>query len=160
MLDLARSAVALDDLTPVYRAQLFPLVSLPITAANVPDIEAELARREDFGSTFDATYLHRDIVCLGCHNSERSVTDSTDPARDRHWPLDGNVDLALYGMAAGEAPAVAHAMFRVDGFVVMNGSHAAVGHGSTPAVASPTRRRWRSTRRTSTATSARSWASS
>lgn len=117
MLDLAHSAIAADDPTVIYRAHLFPLVSLPITAANVPPIEAELARREDFGNVFDATYLNRDIVCLGCHNSERSVTDSTDPARDRHWPLDGNVDLALYGMAAGEAPAVAHAMFRVDGFV-------------------------------------------
>ncbi|MCE9578496.1 MAG: hypothetical protein K8W52_35545 [Deltaproteobacteria bacterium] len=117
MLDLAHSAIALDDPTIIYRAHLFPLVSLPITAANVPPVQAELARREDFGNTFDQAYLNRDIVCLACHNSEQSVTDNADPARDRHWPLDGFVDQALFGMSAGEESAVAHAMFRVDGFV-------------------------------------------
>ena len=34
MLDLARSSLALDDLTPIYRGQLFSLVSHPIPAAN------------------------------------------------------------------------------------------------------------------------------
>src|SRR5262249_52554139 len=45
MLDLARSAIALDDLSPIYRAQIFSLVSHPIPAANVGAREAELARR-------------------------------------------------------------------------------------------------------------------
>ena len=35
----------------------------------------ELARRADFGETFDSGFLHRNNVCLGCHNSERSVTE-------------------------------------------------------------------------------------
>jgi hypothetical protein len=117
MLDLAHSAIAADDPTVMYRGHLFPLLSLPITAANVPPVQAELARREDFGNIFDQAYLNRDIVCLGCHNSEQSVTDAVDPARDRHWPLAGFVDQALFGMSTGEAPALAHAMFRVDGFV-------------------------------------------
>ncbi len=121
MLDLARSAIAADDPTTIYRAHLFPLVSEPLIAANVPAIEAELARREDFGNTFDAAYLNRDIVCLGCHNSESSITDSDDPARDRHWPLAGHVDRALFGESTGGDAVQAHAMFRVDGFLSDNG---------------------------------------
>jgi len=117
MLDLARSAIALDDLTPIHRAQLFSMMSHPIPAANVPRVEAELARREDFGATFDAAYLHRDVVCLGCHTSESSVTDSDDPALDRHWPVPGAPEAAVYGKPMGIAAERAHAAFRVDGFV-------------------------------------------
>lgn len=117
MLDLANSAIALDDLTPIYRGQLFSLVGHPIPAANVGRVDAELARRADFGGTFDASYLHRDIVCLGCHNSEGSVTDSDDPALDRHHPVPGNPERAVYGMATGVAIERAHAAFRVDSFV-------------------------------------------
>jgi hypothetical protein len=115
--DLAASAIALDDVTPLYRAHLFALVAFPIPAANVPRIEAELARREDFGATFDSAYLNRDLVCLQCHNSERSVTDAPDPAFDRHWPLPGRFEAALYGDPEGIDPARAHAVFRHDGLV-------------------------------------------
>ncbi len=117
MLDLARSSLVLDDLTPMYRGQLFSLVSHPIPAANVGAVDAELARREDFGSTFDASYIHRDTVCLGCHNSEASVTDSDDPAADRHWPVPGNPERAVYGQPNGVPNDRAHAAFRVDSFV-------------------------------------------
>lgn len=130
MLDLARSAIAADDPTVIYRAHLFPLVSAPIVAANVPDVEAELARREDFGNTFDAAYLNRDIVCLGCHNSQSSITDSEDPALDRHWPLAGFVDRAVFGASTGGEAARAHAMFRVDGFLADNGTRRPWGMGS------------------------------
>lgn len=118
MLDVVRSAVALDDVTPIYRGHLFALVSRPIVAANVPDVEAELARRADFGAVFDATYLNRDIVCLGCHNSQAAITDRDEPELDRHWPLAGHVDRALYGDSTGIDPARAHAPFRVDGFLL------------------------------------------
>ena len=101
MLDLARSAVALDDLTPIYRAQIFSMVWHPIPAANVAAREAELARRADFGETFDSAYLHRNNVCLACHNSERSVTDNDDPALDRFWPVPGLAERAVYGMSLG-----------------------------------------------------------
>jgi len=117
MVDLARSALALDDLSPVYRAQLFSMVDHPIPAANVGPVEAELARRADFGSTFASSYLHRDTVCLGCHNSEMSVTDSDDPLLDRHWPVPGNPERAVYGSPTGVADDRAEAVFRVDGFV-------------------------------------------
>ncbi len=117
MIDLARSALLLDDLTPLYRGQLFSMVSHPIPAANVGRVDAELARREDFGSTFDASYIHRDVVCLGCHTSEASVTDSDDPALDRHWPVPGAPERAVYGDPNGIASERAHGAFRVDNFV-------------------------------------------
>jgi hypothetical protein len=117
MADLAKSAIVLDDPTPLYRAQLFSMVSQPIPAANVPAREAELARRADFGETFDSGFLHRDVICLSCHNSERSVTDSDDPDMDRHWPVAGLAERAVYGNSDGVEPDRAHAMFRVDGFV-------------------------------------------
>jgi hypothetical protein len=116
MADLARSAMVLDDPTPLYRAQLFSMVAHPIPAANVPAKEAELARRADFGETFDSGFLHRDVVCLSCHNSERSVTDSDDPVMDRHWPVPGMAERAVYGTSAGIDNDRAHAAFRVDGF--------------------------------------------
>jgi len=117
MLDLARSAIALDDLTPIYRGQLFSLAAHPILAANVDAVEAELAQRAELGATFEASYLHRDTVCLSCHTSERSVTDSDSPTFDRHWPVPGNAEKAVYG-APGEITAGrAHAVFRVRGFL-------------------------------------------
>jgi hypothetical protein len=120
MLDLARSAIALDDLTPIYRGQLFSLISHPIPAANVGPVEAELARRADFGATFDAGYLHRDGVCLGCHTSESSVTDSDDPSFDRHWPVPGNAERAVYGVSTGLPAERTHAVFRVRNLVNNN----------------------------------------
>ena len=117
MLDLLRSSLVLDDLSVAYRAHLFALVNRPIPAANVPQVEAELARREDFGVVFDATYLNRDLVCLGCHNSEGSVTYSDDPAENRHWPMKGLFEASIYGESTGIAPERAHAAFRFDGFV-------------------------------------------
>jgi hypothetical protein len=118
MLDLVKSSITLDDLSPIYRGHLFALVAHEIPAANVPDVEAELARREDFGNTFDQTYLNRDIVCLGCHNSQAAITDREEPELDRHWPLAGHVDAAVYGMSTGIDAERAHAPFRYDGFVV------------------------------------------
>ena len=122
MLDLVESALALDDVSPIYRGHLFALVSFPIPAANVPPVEAELARREDYGLIFDSAYLNRDIVCLQCHNSEFSVTDHADPALDRHWPLQGQFEAALYGASGGVETERAHAAFRYDGFASGSGS--------------------------------------
>lgn len=127
MRDLLESAIRADDLSPVYRGHLFAMMSRPIPAANVPPLEAELARRQDFGYLFDATYLNRDLVCLGCHNSEFSVTDDAGD-QDRHWPLPGLLEKSLYGASTGPAsPDAAHAMFRcqdvvADGFFLCGAS--------------------------------------
>lgn len=118
LLDLARSAIALDDLTPLWRAQLFSLIAHPIPAANVDPVAAELARRDDAGATFDAAYLHRDVVCLACHTSDASVTDSDDPALDRFWPVAGAPEDAVYAWPlAADTATRAHAVFRTDGFL-------------------------------------------
>lgn len=117
MLDLVRSSLALDDVSPIYRAHLFALVSRPIPAANVPRVQAELARREDFGNVFDAAYLNRDMDCLGCHNSTNSITFREDPATNRHWDIPGRFEEAIYGQADGIGAERAHAAFRFDGFV-------------------------------------------
>lgn len=118
MLDLARSAIELDDLTPVWRAELFSMIAHPIPAANVDPVGAELARRDDFGATFDAAYLHRDVVCLGCHTSDASVTDSDDPALDRFWPVAGAAEDTVFAWPLSpDTAARAHAAFRVDGFL-------------------------------------------
>jgi hypothetical protein len=123
MLDLAQSAIALDDLTPIYRGQLFSLVANPIPAANVGSVEAELARRADFGTRFDAAYLHRDMVCLGCHTSDSSVTNADDPDIDRHWPVPGDPEKAVYGMSNGVAIERSHAVFRIRSFLnTVNGA--------------------------------------
>jgi hypothetical protein len=117
MSDLASSAITLDDVTPLYRAQLFSMMDHPIPAANVGNVEAELSRRADFGATFDAGYLHRDTVCLDCHNSQTSVTDSDNPATDRFWPVPGLPEGAVYGAFHTIDAAKAHTAFRVDNFV-------------------------------------------
>lgn len=116
MLDLLHSALRLDDLSPVYRAHLYTLVSRPIPAANVPPVQAELARREDFGLIFDSAYLNRDIVCLGCHNSEFAVTYNPDPELNRHWSMDGFLEKSIYGQSGGIEVERAHAPFRFDDF--------------------------------------------
>ncbi len=117
MRDLLRSSLVLDDLSPVYRAHLFALVSRPIPAANVPPVQAELARREDFGNVFDAAFLNRDLTCMVCHNSQFSVTDNADPALSRHWDLPGLFEASIYGSSVGIESERAHAPFRYDGFV-------------------------------------------
>lgn len=120
MADLIGSALALDDLTPLYRAELFSMIQHPIPAANVPDVEAELARRADFGATFDSAYMHRDTVCLDCHNSQASVTDDDDPMKDRFWPVPGLPEQAVYGAFRMIDPDKAHTAFRSDGFTIAN----------------------------------------
>jgi hypothetical protein len=116
MRDLLRSSIEADDVTPAYRAHLFELVTRSLDGANVPDKERELARREDFGNTFDAVYMNRDIVCLGCHNSEMSTTDRDDPKEDRFWPVPGLFEKAIYGVSTGVDTRQAHAMFRYKDF--------------------------------------------
>ncbi len=130
MLDVTRSALALDDISTVYRAQLFNLVSLPPGTANASPEAAELSQRADLGATFDSAWLRRDTVCLGCHNSQASVTDNDDPSLDRHWPVAGLPENKVYGTTIErDAGTRAHGVFRVSGFVN--------GGGNTPWGLSP-----------------------
>src|SRR5262249_15613509 len=51
---LLSSALALDDLSVLYRAHLFAMLSAPIDGANVDFYAMERIRRQDFGAVFDA----------------------------------------------------------------------------------------------------------
>ena len=102
---LLSSALQLDDLSVVYRGNLFAMMHLPISGANVDFIAMERVRRQDFGAVFGSAYVHRDPVCLSCHNSEFSVTFNQDPALNRAWAVPGLFELSLYGASNGKHPA-------------------------------------------------------
>lgn len=121
MTDVLRSSLRLDDLSPLYRAHLFAMLSKPIQGANVADLELDITRRQDFGEVFEATYLDRGIVCAGCHNSEWSVTDHPDPAQDRFWPIPGRFEAAVYGASTGGKELAFYSAFRHLGVVMKTG---------------------------------------
>ncbi|UQA60354.1 hypothetical protein [Polyangium aurulentum] len=104
MNQLLSSALELDDLSPLYRAHLFAMMSRPYDGANVGPLEMERSRRQNFGAIFEAAYIHRDLVCMSCHNSEFSVTYNEDPSLNRAWPVPGKFEQALYGSANGLHP--------------------------------------------------------
>lgn len=115
--DVVYSALRLDDVTPAYRADLFARLSAPTIAGNVTEEEIESMNRTNYGQAFEAAYLGRKTECLPCHRAEMSVTNADDPQLDRHWPLAGNIELAVYGPNAGDADDIrAHAIFRRAGF--------------------------------------------
>ncbi len=115
--DVVYSALRLDDVTPAYRADLFARLSAPTIAGNVTPEELESMNRTNYGQAFEAAYLGRKTECLPCHRAEMAVTNADDPELDRHWPLAGNFELAVYGPDAGDANDIrAHAIFRRAGF--------------------------------------------
>ena len=104
MADVIAGSVQLDDMTPMYTANLFGMVVKTYAGANGLAKESEIGRRRDFGAWFDAVYLNRDTVCLQCHNSEFSVTQTPDPATNRHYPVPALLEKALFGASNGVAP--------------------------------------------------------
>jgi hypothetical protein len=124
MYDVVRGSVALDDMTPIFTANLFAMMTKTYLGANALPVALEITRRRDFGAWFDAVYLHRDVVCLGCHNSEFSVTQSAEPAKNRHYPIDALLEKSLFGYSTGPATKGGfsgndrmHAPLRYNGFV-------------------------------------------
>ncbi|RYZ08572.1 MAG: hypothetical protein EOO73_06870 [Myxococcales bacterium] len=124
MYDVVKGSLALDDVTPIFTANLFAMMNKTYLGANALPVALELTRRRDFGAWFDAVYLHRDVVCLGCHNSEFSVTASLDPAKNRHFPLGPLLEKSLLGFSTGPATRSGfsgndrmHAPLRYTGFV-------------------------------------------
>lgn len=108
MADVVHGALLVDDVTPIYLANLFGMLARSFTGANASPLSLELARRADFGGRFEAAYLHRDGVCLRCHNSETSVTFRDDPAQNRHFPLPGYLEKSLFGVSTGVPDDSAH----------------------------------------------------
>ena len=99
--DVVFGSIELDDVTPIYIENLFTMVTKTYAGANALPVALELSRRSDFGAWFDGAYLNRDMVCLSCHNSEFSVTQSSDPAINRHFPVPGLFEKALFGDSTG-----------------------------------------------------------
>lgn len=104
MADVIAGSLMLDDVSPMYTANLFGMVVKTYAGANGLALESELGRRRDFGAWFDAVYLNRDPVCLNCHNSEFSVTQTADPATNRHFPVPALLEKALLGSSTGSPP--------------------------------------------------------
>ncbi len=115
MSDLVASAIKKDNLFPIYKAHVFPLVNRP--GAFFGDL-AELMRRADLAAGFEHTYLNRQQLCLQCHNSEMS-TSGEDSGWDRTHPVPGLFEAAIYGSSSGTSPEQSSAIFRTD---VRNGT--------------------------------------
>ncbi|MEX2498763.1 MAG: hypothetical protein WD397_07800 [Wenzhouxiangellaceae bacterium] len=92
MTDLLQSAIELDDLSPLYRANLFTM-SMRRAGSN--------GRRPQITQHFLHTYLNRDIACLRCHNPSYSTSNKTNDDGDivwrRTWTIPGHPEKALFG---------------------------------------------------------------
>lgn len=124
MHDVIQGSVLLDDMSPIFTANLFAMMTKTYLGANALPKALEITRRRDFGAWFDAVYLHRDVVCLGCHNSEFSVTASAEPQKNRHFPLPALLEKSLFGSSYGPRTLGGfggndrmHAPLRYNGFV-------------------------------------------
>lgn len=115
MVDVLRSSLVADDLSVPWQAHLLARMGQPLEGANVSDLELERNRRVQFGEVFFATYLGRNLTCLSCHNATFSVTSHQEPTLNRHWPLAGHVEEALFGAATGAPAADVYSIFRYQG---------------------------------------------
>ena len=91
MTDLVRSAILIDDLSPIMRANLFT------TSMR----RAGGERRAELTNYLLRVYLNRDTSCLGCHNPEQSTSNLTDAMGEitwrRLWSIPGHPEKALFG---------------------------------------------------------------
>lgn len=91
MTDLLRSAIKIDDLSPIYRANLFT-VSMRLGGAN--------NRRQELTNYFLGTYLNRNVTCLRCHNADYSASNKEQGGHivwRRLWAIPGDPETALFG---------------------------------------------------------------
>lgn len=131
MSDVLRSSMKLDDLSPVFRAYLFPLINQPPTGAEIQ----EPNKRSDLFKNFETVYLGRSNTCLACHNSAWSMSGAQSYWNRTH-PIWGLPELAVYGANTGRRPRELESMMRTD---AASGAHQpwgmATGCGSfNPAV--------------------------
>jgi hypothetical protein len=107
MSDMVRSALAMDNLYPLYRAHLYA------HANTTPFTGDELQDRDILGGQFGEMYLNRQDGCLICHNSEFSMSGQST-GWDRTYPILGLFEKSLFGASTGEPTRNAYAMFRSD----------------------------------------------
>ena len=131
MPDVVYSGLHLDDMSPIYRADLYARLSAPLIAANVTPQELEDMRLRNFGSLFEQNYLGRNTECLECHTAEDALTYSPIDEINRHWPVDGELELAVYGPNAKDSDIEAsYGIWRYFNFAV--GQDTLVGGGGLP----------------------------
>ncbi len=94
MNDVIRSAIELDDLSPIYRAYAFVFNSQSTAGFT------EEQRVQILGGRFNEVFMNRNVECLACHNSEFSTTGEGS-GWDRTHPVPLAVDRAVYGSAFG-----------------------------------------------------------
>ncbi len=121
MADVMESALRLDDISPLYRADMFARMARPLGGANISQEEFEVNARSNFGEIFESAYLGRRSGCLECHNSEESVTFNPNPELNHFWAIPGKFEAAIYGAAKGRPEAEIYAAFRVTGFTTDQG---------------------------------------
>ena len=114
MADVLLSSFKKDSIAPAYLACLFPMVNKPITGAEI----IEQNKRADLGATLTHVYTHRQMLCTTCHNSTESTT-GPQTFWNRHYPIYGNFEKALFGRDTGRDTREVEAMLRVQG---MSGS--------------------------------------
>ena len=92
MTDLVRSAIAIDDLSVIYRANLFT-VSMRRAGSN--------GGTGELTDMLQRVYLNRDVTCLRCHNPTYSTSNKTDGSGNitwrRLWTVPGHPEKALFG---------------------------------------------------------------
>jgi len=110
--DLMRSSLIADDISGVYRANLFAQMAKDIPYQG---LEAAAVIRANLYGIFESTYLNRQMDCLTCHNSEDSATGSADPDLDRTWEIPGHFEKALFGSSEGRDEQEVSAFFRKHG---------------------------------------------
>ncbi len=116
MADVARSAIALDDVSPWFDAQLFAMLGHPASfCKNVDEVEMDRLRRLGYGERFMAQYMNRNLGCLTCHNSGYSTTYTADPATNRFWAIPGKFESTLLGKPTGPTDTVAYQALRLRG---------------------------------------------
>ena len=111
--DLVDSALALDDISPIFRVQLFAMLGSTVHEPN-NDFN-ELGYRRLYADIFSKVYLGRRSTCVRCHNSEASITGNPDPALDRTWEIPGHFEKAIFGSSSDADITALRSMFRVFG---------------------------------------------
>ena len=110
MLDLMHSSLALDDLSPLFIAQLFAQQGTGRVVVVSDPFDEEQAR-ENYANIFQRSYLGRRMSCLPCHNSEFSVTGP------RTHAVPGLYERSLFGASTGMARAQLTAFFQSGGVI-------------------------------------------
>lgn len=118
MADVIVDGLVADDLSTTYQANVFAKNNYTTTCGMFDPQEVENQIRSYQGDQLLEVYTDRNLQCMGCHNSEFSVTDNADPALDRTWGVGARFEEALFGASAGpEDPDTFYAMSRSYGVV-------------------------------------------